>query len=358
MVEWWNVGRYSSIPVFQYSVLSFILFFFPLLWGGTEGGAFAQAPPAINYQAVARNPAGNPIINTSANIRFAIYSAPPLDTVWVETQSTTTNAFGLFNAEIGQGTKIGGSAAAFGNIKWGQGTFYLRVWVNGFHMGFTQFVSVPYAFSAHMADSVKNISASANAGFSNMQVFSTATTSATFTVPAGVNKIMVEVWGAGGGGAAGNVSCSGGGGGGYGKGIYPVIPNTNYTVTVGAGGSGGGPTPQVGTTGGSSSFGGLISATGGTGGTTGSTTSVGAGGISSGSPFSVSGGSGFTGCNNCSNFYLLPGGGDGGYGGSGGNGFSGAPGGTGVAPGGGGGGTVGPPNTGGTGAVGRVVVWW
>ncbi len=42
MVESRKVGYYSILPPFHSSVL-FILFFFPLLWGGTEGGAFSQS---------------------------------------------------------------------------------------------------------------------------------------------------------------------------------------------------------------------------------------------------------------------------------------------------------------------------
>jgi len=122
---------------------------------------FAQAPPqGINYQAVARDNSGNPLAMQAVTIRFTVYqSFPTLDSVWIETHSTTTNAFGLFTAVIGQGPKIGGSAPAFSNIKWGGGTFYLRVKVNGFDMGATQFLTVPYAFHAHTADSVKNLPA-------------------------------------------------------------------------------------------------------------------------------------------------------------------------------------------------------
>jgi len=105
-------------------------------------------------------------------------------------------------------------------------------------------------------------------GFSNMQVF---TTSGTFTIPAGITKIMVEVHGGGGGGGSGNDTSDvgqGGSGGGYGKGIFTVTPAAVHTVTVGAGGTGAGTASSclVGGVGGTSSFGALISATGGGGG--------------------------------------------------------------------------------------------
>lgn len=59
-----------------------------------------------------------------------------------------------------------------------------------------------------------------------------------FTVPAGVTKILAEVWGAGGsGGLGGDITGSrGGGGGGYGKNLIPVTPGSNLSITVGNGG--------------------------------------------------------------------------------------------------------------------------
>lgn len=75
------------------------------------------------------------------------------------------------------------------------------------------------------------------------------------TIPAGWNKIRVAVVGGGGGG----YQSTGGGGGGYSEITLDVVPGTTYTYTVGAAGVGG----VVNTSGGTSSFGGLISATGG-----------------------------------------------------------------------------------------------
>ncbi|MGA2140220.1 MAG: glycine-rich domain-containing protein [Verrucomicrobiia bacterium] len=112
-----------------------------------------------------------------------------------------------------------------------------------------------------------------NAAIPNMQVFNG---NGTFVVPAGVTRIMVEVW-AGGGGGGSNSYCSftwpdgswttsaqsggGGGGGGYGKQVFDVVPGTSYPVIVGIGG-------VSNTDGGDSSFGSLITAFGGFGGST------------------------------------------------------------------------------------------
>jgi hypothetical protein len=89
-----------------------------------------------------------------------------------------------------------------------------------------------------------------------------------FTIPAGVTSVRVQLWGGGGGGggstAAGNVG-SGGAGGGYAEGIFTVSPGQALSIAIGAGG---GPT----VTGGTTSISGLptaISATGGGGGVVG-----------------------------------------------------------------------------------------
>lgn len=115
----------------------------------------------------------------------------------------------------------------------------------------------------------------------------------TWTVPAGVTQIMVEVWGGGGGSghygcdnACGNNTGNGehggsggsGGAGSYGREILSVTPGTSYIVAVGAAGT----TPNgsysacgtAGGNGGTSSFGNLVIATGGQGGQAGRPISV------------------------------------------------------------------------------------
>lgn len=62
------------------------------------------------------------------------------------------------------------------------------------------------------------------------------TSSGTYTVPAGVDTIIVEMVGPG--GAGGVDGGGGGGGGGYAIGAFIVVPLSVHQVTVGAGGSG------------------------------------------------------------------------------------------------------------------------
>jgi len=100
--------------------------------------------------------------------------------------------------------------------------------------------------------------------FKNIWKLTSAGT-ATFTVPANVTAIEVEVWGAGAGSSAGvgGYASAGGGGGGYAKRLITgLTPGATITATVGAGGTGG-TLAALPTAGGTSSFGAYVSATGG-----------------------------------------------------------------------------------------------
>ena len=91
------------------------------------------------------------------------------------------------------------------------------------------------------------------------------TTSGSFTVPAGVTTVEVEVWGAGSGSFASTSSApsGGGAGGGYARRrIAGLTPGQAIPVTIGAGGTAGTTTTGPGP-GGTSSFGTFVSATGG-----------------------------------------------------------------------------------------------
>ncbi|PKP50963.1 MAG: hypothetical protein CVT95_02010 [Bacteroidetes bacterium HGW-Bacteroidetes-12] len=109
---------------------------------------FAQnVPEKINYQAVARDLSGNPLINQALGVEFEIRQGSGSGSVvYAETHTgITTNQFGLFTAEIGGGTP---SAGPFSAISWGANLHYLVVIVNGNLMGSSQLLSVPYALYA------------------------------------------------------------------------------------------------------------------------------------------------------------------------------------------------------------------
>ena len=132
-------------------------------------------------------------------------------------------------------------------------------------------LATPYSIYAQTAGSI--VPGGIGVGIPNIKVF---TNSGVFNVPSGVSKIIVEVWGGGGGGGNASgyyfYSAGGGGGGGFGKDVFTVTPGTDYAITVGIGGIAG----QAGS---SSSFGTLISASGGSpGGSVSQNTYAGTGG--------------------------------------------------------------------------------
>ncbi len=110
--------------------------------------AVAQ-PQAINYQGVARNTYGLPLINRSISLRLSILDSSPIgQVVYMETQNVSTSNSGLFNVEIGLGTVNSGS---FVSIQWGLGSKWLKTEIDTFggsnylFLGTTQFLSVPYS---------------------------------------------------------------------------------------------------------------------------------------------------------------------------------------------------------------------
>lgn len=119
------------------------------------GTTWSQTPQAFNYQAVVRDNSGSIIANQNTMVRFSILDAiSGGNQLYQETQTKTTNQFGLINAEVGKGSPSTGSPA-FNSINWATGSVYLQVEVdvtgsgNAFtNMGTTQLLSVPYALYA------------------------------------------------------------------------------------------------------------------------------------------------------------------------------------------------------------------
>lgn len=110
----------------------------------------AQAPQALNYQAVARTADGVIIPTQSISVRFSVLDGSVSGTtLYSETHQTTTNSYGLFTLSIGKGTPV---TATFSSINWASGTDkFLKVEIapgggsNYQLQGTTQLLSVPYA---------------------------------------------------------------------------------------------------------------------------------------------------------------------------------------------------------------------
>lgn len=112
--------------------------------------SMAQIPEAFNYQAVARDGAGNILQNQSLTVIMGVYSGAGGATLeYEETHSVATSDYGVFTAKIGTGTVNFGD---FGAITWGDDTYFLKVEIDdggGFvNLGKTQMISVPYAMHA------------------------------------------------------------------------------------------------------------------------------------------------------------------------------------------------------------------
>ncbi len=132
-------------------------------------------------------------------------------------------------------------------------------------------------------------------GLQSIQVLTTGS-AATYTTPAGVTRLVVQLVGGGGGGggadaAVANQAAGGGGaGGGYCSKLITSAAAT-YTYTVGTGGAGGATGLNAGSTGVTTSFG-ALSATGGSGGAAGTTSAIASGAALSGAGGTGGGGAG------------------------------------------------------------------
>ncbi len=178
----------------------------------------AQAPQKLNYQAIARNASGSPIVSQSITIRLTVRSQQIGGTVlYRETHIPTTNQFGLFTVYVGDGSPVSGT---FGGINWGTGERWLQVEMDASggsvftDLGASQLVSVPYALYA------------ANAGGN--------------TGPTGVPGLNGNTGVTGPQGATGNTGPTGNDG---------LIGATGVTGVTGSGGGATGPTGPTGNNG-------------------------------------------------------------------------------------------------------------
>jgi hypothetical protein len=113
---------------------------------------FAQSPEAFNYQAVVRDASGNVLPNQAVSFRMHLRAGSATGTtVYSETHAATTNAFGLVNLQIGQGTPVSGTFSA---IDWANDSHFIEIELdpaggsNYTALGTQQLISVPYALHA------------------------------------------------------------------------------------------------------------------------------------------------------------------------------------------------------------------
>lgn len=113
---------------------------------------FAQAPQAFNYQGVARDASGNPLIDQDIGLRITIFrDLFGATEVYKEIHLVTTSDLGLFTLKIGTGSVVTG---VFADIVWGGEPHFIQIEMdeNGGSdyelLGLSQLLSVPYALYA------------------------------------------------------------------------------------------------------------------------------------------------------------------------------------------------------------------
>jgi hypothetical protein len=148
--------------VIKLNTMKKIILLMLIVFCGILQKSVAQAPENINYQAIARDTAGNPLSNQALTIRLTIVktsvSGP---TIWQETHSVTTNTFGQYRLQLGLGASTGlGSAPTFATINWGNAIHFLRTEINtgsGFVvMGTDPLSSVPYSLYSKKTEALPN----------------------------------------------------------------------------------------------------------------------------------------------------------------------------------------------------------
>ena len=166
--------------------------------------SFAQVPQGISYQAIALNGSGNPVVSSPVGIQLSILDTSASGAVlYTETHTPTTNAQGLFNLVIGQGTPTTGTFTA---IKWETNSKFLKVEMDATGgttyvlVGTTELLSVPYALYAGKVKSENVVGGQDEFGYSgswysssfmtnsNAYVFSPAELVFDSSLPASVNS--------------------------------------------------------------------------------------------------------------------------------------------------------------------------
>jgi len=130
--------------------------FLLLVSGACLLSTFAQIPQGMNYQAVARDANGEPIVNSPVTLRISILDDDVNGEIaYSETHIVQTNALGLVHLVIGAGKAGVGN---FKNIAWHEGDKWLKVEIDLAgnqrfrEMGATRLLAVPYAMHALSAD--------------------------------------------------------------------------------------------------------------------------------------------------------------------------------------------------------------
>ncbi len=147
----------STFTIFKTIALALILTI-------SASKSFAQTTNGIFFQAVARDNFSNPAKDRKIFVQTSVIQSTTSGTiVLTEEHQATTDATGVFNISIGNGLRVGGTAANLSSIDWSKGPFFLNLkisitpigsnsswdytkeWID---MGTTSFGAVPFAYYA------------------------------------------------------------------------------------------------------------------------------------------------------------------------------------------------------------------
>lgn len=102
-------------------------------------------PAAFNYQAVLRDASGVILADEAVEVMIEIIESTVDGTVvYTQSESLSTNAQGLLNIVIGNGSDLDA-------INWSANKHFIRLTVNGTEMGTSELLTVPYAMYADMS---------------------------------------------------------------------------------------------------------------------------------------------------------------------------------------------------------------
>ncbi|MFM2016027.1 MAG: hypothetical protein RIQ51_1517, partial [Bacteroidota bacterium] len=157
-----NPQKYTTIKAI---IIAFVLTI-------TTSQLFAQTTNGIFFQAVARDNFSNPAKDRQIYVVSSIIQSTTNGTkVLIELHKTNTDAMGVFNISLGNGTRTGGSASSLGNVDWSKGPFFLnlKIAITPFSasdswdyskelvdMGTTSFGTVPFALYSASSAKVDN----------------------------------------------------------------------------------------------------------------------------------------------------------------------------------------------------------
>lgn len=120
------------------------------------GSSFAQ-PLNFNYQGIARSGSGAPLTNQNIGLRISILDNAD-GTIFSESHAVTTNAYGLYNLQIGDGTIITGTMTAVAALSRAKIKVELDPagGTNYTDLGTQELSSVPFAFTAKGVEATSN----------------------------------------------------------------------------------------------------------------------------------------------------------------------------------------------------------